>query len=176
MHSHLQIYRHISPYAYNSFPLVQIENPYLMRSPSVFLFLWVLIWPFWKKISADVHSLNNKADHPPPLPQLTNNKPTVTGILLFFHSPHDVKNIMLWGKKTKLLHLPWKLTLIILSDGFLSHKPSAAYGCSHKGYMMLNPHKHTAAVPQFPYCCLTWCATDTKAALLFLTAIMSHQF
>lgn len=120
------------------FPQFKYKSPYLICLPSVFLLPSLLIWPFWKEISTDVHSLNNKADHPPPLPQLTNNKPTVTGILYSFARCMMWKTWCVVKKKKKpkgftsssaarlVLSVIWKLSLIILSDGFLSQGQSVA--------------------------------------------------
>lgn len=93
------------------FPQFKYKNPYLISPPSVFLFPCVLIWPFWKDISTDVHSLDNKADHPPPLPHRTNNKPAVTGMLYSFTLCIMLKTQCFEGKKTRVLHLPELLDL-----------------------------------------------------------------
>lgn len=65
----------------------------------------VLIWPFWKDISTDVHSLNNKADHPPPLPHLTIiSQPWLESFILSLCAWCEKHNAL--GKKTRVLHLP----------------------------------------------------------------------
>lgn len=139
----------------------------------------VLIWPFWKDISTDVHSLNNKADHPPPQPHLTNNKPTVTGILYCLLTTWCEKH-KAFGEKTRVLHLSeqlefcyqlfGKLTLIILSDGFLSPAAKGSISaatslpCSYFK-LPLSPAHIVAQCDSAQWYCRTWCATDTKAVL-----------
>lgn len=139
-----------------------------------------------RDIDTDVHFLNNKADHPPPWPQLTNNKPTVTRIL-YIHSVHDVKNIKLWENMgftsfraaRLLLSVIWKLTLNILSDGFLSQSKVQHFNSDwtgiHKGAAAaLLTYTNSATVSMlFPH--MVWQLTqDCFVSVLFLTAQMSH--
>lgn len=163
--------RHISPCAT---PISPSSNRKILiwsvrRLFSVFAS--VLIWPYWKGISIDVHSLNKNADHLPPWPQLTNNKPTVTRIL-YFHLLRDVKNITLWKKNwftspksvRSLLSVIWKQTLIKLSDGSLSQKENTAlrqqldhcpWRCSC--WIPLLTYSSSAIVPMpFPHMVCHW--------------------
>lgn len=114
------------------------------------------MWPFWKGISTDVHSLNNKADHSPPLPQLT-NKPTMTGIL-YFQSLHDVKNI-----KLRALHPPELLDFCYHLLGNWLWLSYLMASCPRGRMQWLNtglvsikvqllPTLLTVAVPQCPCC------------------------
>lgn len=169
-------YSSISPYATLIFPPVQIGNPYLICSPSVFLFPRVSIWPFWKEISTDVHSLNNKADHPPPLPQLTNNKPTVTGTLYSFTCLHDVKN-------TTLLHLPelldfcyqlfgnwlWLSYLMASSPRSKAFQQQRPFGTAAAAKPQLTYGSSAAAPMLLPHMVCHW-HKDCSVSLLFLTA------
>lgn len=84
-----------------------------------------------------------------------------------------------------LLSVIWKLTLIILSDGFLSLKYSPVfqqwlYCCIHKGTAAacLPPliYGSSATVPMLlPHMVYHW-HKGCSVSLLFLTALMSHRF
>lgn len=112
-------------------------------------------------------NLNNKADQPPPQPQLTNNKPTVT-------IQEPLLSFAAWCEKHKaegpqypeLLGFYYqKQILIILSDVFLHQKQTYGILTAAAPVCPGRCTCWTVAVPQCPCYFLAWSATATKTVL-----------